>query len=122
MLSAWKVLFPEQNVHQYNTWNILLSTCTAHYALQFWSLDVHVSGEHFNCIFTKFMQYFRFRLVRLLYWKKKTIVSERALSIGPKWMTSHTLFKKLGNHANFLKGALFSGTPDDKKIPESEQS
>jgi len=58
----------------------------------------------------------------MLYWKEKTVVSETALSTGPKRMTPHALLKKHGNHANFPNGALFSGTPDDGKIPQSEQS
>ena len=53
------------------------------------------------------MQYFRFRLVRLLYLEVKTVVSETALSIGPKRMNPHTLLKKHGNNANFPIGALF---------------
>jgi hypothetical protein len=54
--------------------------------------------------------------------EEKNVVSETALSIGPKRMTPHTLLKKHGNDANFPNGALFSGTPDDGKIPHSEQS
>jgi len=54
--------------------------------------------------------------------EEKTVVSETALSIGTKRMTPHTLLKKHENHANFPNGALSSGTPDDGKIPQSEQS
>jgi hypothetical protein len=52
--------------------------------------------------------------------EEKKVVSERALFIGPKRMPQHTLLKKHGNHVNFPNGALFCGTPDEGKIPQSE--
>jgi len=92
MLSARKVLFPGQNVHQYNSWNTLL-TVYMHCALRFTVLVTTCTcfWRTLQLHFTKFMQYFRFSLVRMLYWKKKRRFGDQHFLSGRNWWP-HTPF------------------------------
>jgi len=120
MLSARKVLFAEQNVHQYNSWNILL-TVNRHCALRFTVLVTTCTcfWRKFQLHFHQIYAIFSFQACPDAVLEEKTSFRRPALSIGPKLVT---LLKKHGNQANFPNGALFSGTPNDGKIPQSEQS